>query len=258
MPRIYLTSAAAVSAVDKARAKMAAAGQDTAGPAVESALVRWHGVREDVAASVGPGRVFSILRVPPDWLRKRVVGQVLALTPTMALLGAAFDGRKIETGERKATRARPGMSFPDYARRLLAMWPPVERVGPTQLRYGLELTDQQAERLRAAGGQDGARVVEWDNSVWHGPLGPVEDGDTLVCTCALHARCHRIPAAERLASAGWDVVLDGNRFEGVERATAWVQMNENELANGGSGWHTSPQGVRVHTDPRVGGGKAGR
>lgn len=252
MPRVFLTSAAAVSAVDRARAKMAAAAPDANNPAVERALVRWHGVREDVAASVGPGRVLSILRCPPDWLRDRVAGQVLAFTPTMALLGAAFDGRKIEAGERKSTRSRPGLSFPDYARRLLALWPPAERVAPRALRYGLELTAQRAEQLRAAG----ERVAEWDGSTWQGPLGTVEDGDTLVCTCGLHERCHRIPAAERLAEAGWSVTLDGQDFDATQRAFAWVQMNEDTLAKGGSGWHKAPNGVTVHTDTEV--GKGGR
>lgn len=43
--------------------------------------------------------------------------------------------------------------------------------------------------------------------------GYVEDGDTICCSCSLHAaaegKCHRVWAAQALHEAGWTVVLDG-------------------------------------------------
>lgn len=42
---------------------------------------------------------------------------------------------------------------------------------------------------------------------------PVADGDTLICCCsraeAAKGRCHRVWAAQALAEAGWEVILDG-------------------------------------------------
>lgn len=37
----------------------------------------------------------------------------------------------------------------------------------------------------------------------------VDDGDTLLCSCARGQPCHRAWAAPFLVRAGWDVVLDG-------------------------------------------------
>jgi len=273
MPRIYLTSAAAVAAVDRAKAKAVALPQNA--PASAKASARWHGVIPPVAASVGPGRVFSIMRCPPDWLRERIVGQVLAFTPTMELFGRAYESRQVVEGKRKArrhtqhclTRQKHGdgececgaavLRFAEYARRLLEVWPRPARVAPGVLQFGRELTEQQAAGLRAAGEvtEGGPRVAEWDRSLWHGPLGQVEDGDTLVCTCGLHAQCHRIAGALRLHEAGWDVVLDGNELDEVHRGFAWVQVNEDTLARGGSGWHKTPDGVAVHVN--AGDGKGG-
>lgn len=55
---------------------------------------------------------------------------------------------------------------------------------------------------------------------YEGPRVKVAHGDTLLCCCALRSaslgRCHRVWAAERLRQAGWDVVLDGKPFKGVD------------------------------------------
>lgn len=221
MPTLYLTSAAAVATVDKAKA-------------------RGTKVRPEVAQSVGPGRVFSILRVPPDWLRARVHGQVLACTPTIALLGAAFDGRRVAEGKapsrchapRCAQRLRlgdgacvcgaAGITFAEYHDRLLKLWPRGARMAPGVLGWGMELTDEQAGRLRADGAPG---LVSWDGSSWHGPLGLVEDGDTLVCTCGLGELCHRMVAAMPLSEAGWNIVYEGEPYGGTLRAEHWRRMH---------------------------------
>ena len=48
-------------------------------------------------------------------------------------------------------------------------------------------------------------------------LGPVQDGDTLLCSCsrstAARGECHRVWAAELLKEAGWDVILDGRELK---------------------------------------------
>lgn len=44
----------------------------------------------------------------------------------------------------------------------------------------------------------------------------VEDGDTLCCSCAAGAPCHRQFAAPLLLSAGWDVWLDQVRWTGPQ------------------------------------------
>ncbi|MDP3908877.1 MAG: hypothetical protein Q8Q14_00660 [Gemmatimonadales bacterium] len=55
--------------------------------------------------------------------------------------------------------------------------------------------------------------------LWADPrdLGPVQDGATLICACsqteAAAGRCHRVFAADLLATAGWRVVLDGTRWD---------------------------------------------
>ena len=46
-----------------------------------------------------------------------------------------------------------------------------------------------------------------------GGIVPVRTGDTLTCTCAVGAFCHRRVAAPILRDAGWDVWLDGVRLE---------------------------------------------
>lgn len=50
-------------------------------------------------------------------------------------------------------------------------------------------------------------------------LRPVADGDTLCCACgrdaAASGNCHRAFAADLLAKAGWDVVLDGKPLTGA-------------------------------------------
>lgn len=48
------------------------------------------------------------------------------------------------------------------------------------------------------------------------PIAKVQPGDTLACSCgakqAAVGECHRVWAAAMLIDAGWDVVLDGERF----------------------------------------------
>lgn len=48
----------------------------------------------------------------------------------------------------------------------------------------------------------------------------VTDGDTLCCSCSRDAaragQCHRVWAAELLRRQGWEIVLDGQVFVGVD------------------------------------------
>lgn len=79
-----------------------------------------------------------------------------------------------------------------------------------------------------------ARLRSWIEARWefalaHGALSPrrlfaeigpdhkvvaVDDGDTLLCSCARGAACHRVWAAPFLVRAGWRVVLDGVEVTG--------------------------------------------
>jgi hypothetical protein len=168
---IYLTSASAVGHVRRGNAK------------------------PETAASVGPGRAFSIMRNPRPAYGEALDGRVLAFTPPLRLLAPALAAKA--AGDADA-------AWPEYEAGLRAMWEAPERVRavmPGRMGWG-----------RATRDGDGGRLVKWDGEIWDS-IGIVHDGDTLACSCGAEAarvrRCHRVIAADVLRLAGWSVVLDG-------------------------------------------------
>lgn len=167
--KIYLTNSATVAAVARGRASA------------------------ESRACVGPGPVYSIMRYPRAELGEDGDGRVLSLVPPAALAAPAIEAkRRSDAGEADAADA-----WRDYEAALLEVWS--------------EHAGKLAPEVLAWGRPD-PRGVPWDGEHW-ARGGAVEDGATLICACSRKAaadrRCHRVIAAELLAGAGWDVVLDG-------------------------------------------------
>lgn len=169
-PTIYLTTAGAVTAVRQGKA------------------------RPETKAAVGPGPVFSIMRVPRPAYGEAGEGRVLSLTPTMQLLQDVRDARQTAGGPEEEAAA-----WARYETGLLALWRPA-LLPPGRLTYCRPATRLEGNARR------------WDGNVWT-PVGPVPEGATLICSCGVEAaragRCHRVVAARLLAEYGWRVVLDG-------------------------------------------------
>lgn len=172
MPTIYLTSAGAVGHTRRGKAK------------------------PETAATVGPGRAFSIMRNPRAPYGEVLDGRVLAFTPPRRLLAPALEAK---------AAGNMDVAWDTYELGLRTMWETPDRIRavmPGRLGWG-----------RAVREGDGGRLVRWDGEIWDS-VGLVQDGETLTCGCGAEAaragRCHRVIAAELLKRAGWSVVLDGN------------------------------------------------
>lgn len=159
------------------------------------------------AGEVGPGPVLGILRWPPGWTKGLLQGEVVSLMPTEAELTAVRAGGLLFPDYLQALRSRWGRAAsrgvyrpaatPDVAPATRDVAHPVGLSWSTRTRDGLVLAEQP---------------VRWDGVLW-ARGGHVPDGSTLCCACELAAECHRSVAAEVLAAAGWEVVLDGVRVE---------------------------------------------
>ncbi len=155
----------------------------------------WQGKRRvgaQTRASVGPEGTYNIMRWPGR-MRPVAEGRVLAFMPTSEELRRAKAGM----------RADDTAAWTEYEAALRRRWG-LMRVRAEQHGPGL-LT---VYRSTPNGGR-------WDDQWWTA-VGTVEDGATLVCACsrasAAAGRCHRVLAAEFLAAAGWEVILDGAPF----------------------------------------------
>lgn len=150
--------------------------------------------KPETAATVGPGRAFSIMRHPRPEYGEALDGRVLAFTPPIRLITPALAAK--DAGDLEA-------AWRAYEAGLRALWETPEhmrQVGPGRLGCGL--------RARHPAGD----THTWDGDHWT-RLGFVGNGDTLACFCGAEAaragRCHRVIAAGVLRLAGWSVVLDG-------------------------------------------------
>lgn len=144
------------------------------------------------AGEVGPGPVLGILRWPPGWTKGLLQGEVVSLMPTEAELTAVRAG---------------DLPFPDYLQALRSRW---GRAASRGVYRPAATPDVAAGLSWSTRTPDGP--VRWDGVLWTRE-GHVPDGSTLCCACEIAAECHRSVAAEVLAAAGWDVVLDGVRVE---------------------------------------------
>ncbi len=140
------------------------------------------------APEVGPGPVLGILRRPPTWAASLISGHVLGLMPKHKELDAVQGGELTFDGYCSVLRRR-------WARSLAS-----GLYAPGALRVAVTSTQHLAQHH-----PDGAF---WDGQWWEG-RDPVVDGSTLCCACKDAPACHRSVAAEVLASAGWEVILDG-------------------------------------------------
>lgn len=150
------------------------------------------------AREVGPGPVFGIMRSPPDWVDHKVVaGHIVGLMPRRKDLVAVKAGR---------------MPRADYLNALRRRWATaaergIYRPGSPGDEGCLRASVFETEAI-ASYHPDGAL---WDDQWWVA-RDPVPDGATLCCVCKHAEDCHRSVAAEVLHRAGWEVVLDGERF----------------------------------------------
>lgn len=125
----------------------------------------------------GPGRKWTIMAAPRRW--EHGDGQVDALVPDIN------DLRNVKAGVISADdyfgsyesglASMPDLLRPDH----MTAGGPLRRSGPGRIDIDLNY---------------------------------VRDGDTLCCSCARGARCHRRVAAKYLHLAGWRVVLDGEEW----------------------------------------------
>lgn len=140
------------------------------------------------APEVGPGPVLGILRRPPAWAAALITGHVLGLMPKRAELDAVQGG------------SLPFAGYCDMLRRRWAAPMASGLYAPGALRVAVA-SDQHTAQHHPEG-------AFWDGQWWEG-RDPVADGSTLCCACKDAPVCHRSVAAEVLAAAGWDVILDG-------------------------------------------------
>ena len=175
---LYLTNAAAVAAV--ARGTSSSRSRE----------------------AVGSGPAYSIMRHPREF--EQGAGRVLALTPPSRLAKPAIEAKHAyDLGDDLAADA-----WREYEAGLRSVWERPDhraRLAPGLLTWG---------RPALLVEDDGTQVQTWDGERWVRG-GRVEPGATLFCACSREAaqagRCHRVVAAQLLASVGWDVVLDGAR-----------------------------------------------
>lgn len=89
------------------------------------------------------------------------------------------------------------------------LWPPA---GALRGFHTGTLTEAEFQRLLQAQWNDPTRLAPGRLWVSADRILPVMSGDTLTCTCAIGAFCHRRVAAPILEVAGWAVWLDGVRL----------------------------------------------
>lgn len=178
-PRLYLTSAATVQAVRSGRASA------------------------ETRAMVGPGPVYSAMRLPDPRRGQTGEGRVLAFTPTKALLLAAREAAE-HTDHCKTALTRDGEC---ECGRETEAW----------ARYETALRQRWARHAELHRPGALAAYVEapdgtpWDRARWR-RVAEVENGSTIICNCprerVARGRCHLCVAASFLAES-WDVRLNG-------------------------------------------------
>lgn len=121
----------------------------------------------------GPGRKWTIMAAPRKW--EHGDGRLLDFVPPFGLL------REVKTGI-----VTEGYYFLELRRR----W--------------MRDVDDMVRTLGCNPHAPGALIVGEEE---------VADGDSLLCACAVGKPCHRREVAPFLVRAGWNVMLDGVRFE---------------------------------------------
>lgn len=190
-------------------------------------------------ASAGPGRLLSIMRCPRPEYGEAGCGRVISLMPKRELLERTK--ARIEQVGRAAV-------WPDYVAELREQWNAALLV-PGRLSFGVPVAP------------DANNAIRWDHDYW-AARGPVEDGDTLMCSCSVAdadaGHCHRVEAARWLADAGWRVILDGRDVTIVSLADAAAVVNQHTTTHGfsmvfdGEAWAlVSSSGERhpIHLNP---------
>lgn len=169
---LYLTNAATVAAVDRARS----AGKPP---------------KPETAASVGRAPVLSIMRFPRAEMGEAGAGRVLALTPASYFEEPAFFA--------------PMAAWRTYEDALRARWltpEHIRRCAPGSLAYGREVWPERSD----------TPARKWDGSWWVEVDTVPDGATLIcACSreAAGSGRCHRVVAADVLRVAGWGVVLDG-------------------------------------------------
>lgn len=143
-----------------------------------------------VAARVGPGDHWCIMAKPDPRRGELGQGTVFELCPLPENLDNIKRSRMTVGEYQKAFVEEPAPIGPGETSSVPRSW--------LDLSMG-RLTARRAFRQRHSG-----------------EIAPVQAGDTLTCSCgakqAAIGQCHRVWASALLIDAGWDVVLDGERF----------------------------------------------
>ena len=187
-------------------------------------------------ASAGPGRLLSIMRCPRPEYGEAGCGRVLSLTPKRALL---------EQTKARIEQVGRAEAWPEYQAALRQQWN-AALLTPGRLSFGVPVP------------ADANGAIRWDHDFW-AARGPVEGGDTLMCSCSVAdadaGHCHRVEAARWLADAGWRVILDGRDVTIVGLADAAAAVNRHtsthgfSMVNDGESWALVSSGGDRHLDP---------